>query len=128
MMEGPWRQFRRKHEPVSDFDTVVVDSLKALDPNRPIREADLEHRRQEAEQVPHGSCRLSQSPQACALHHALKDMLELASHIVETKAGHFDPDKFEDHYEDALKDLLKKKQSGEKIEAPKNERRRRLLT
>jgi hypothetical protein len=23
---------------VSDFDTVVVDSLKALDPNRPIRE------------------------------------------------------------------------------------------
>ena len=30
-----------KHEPVSDFDTVVVDSLKALDPNRPIREADI---------------------------------------------------------------------------------------
>jgi hypothetical protein len=25
---------------VSDIDTVVVDSLKALDPNRPIREAD----------------------------------------------------------------------------------------
>ena len=28
-----------KHEPASDVDTVVVDSLKALDPNRPIREA-----------------------------------------------------------------------------------------
>ena len=28
-----------KHEPVSDIDTAVVDSLKALDPNRPIREA-----------------------------------------------------------------------------------------
>src|SRR6476619_4116475 len=28
-----------KHEPVSDIDTVVVDSLKALDPKRPIREA-----------------------------------------------------------------------------------------
>jgi hypothetical protein len=26
---------------VSDIDTAVVDSLKALDPNRPIREADL---------------------------------------------------------------------------------------
>jgi len=26
---------------VSDIDTVVVDSLKALDPKRPIREADL---------------------------------------------------------------------------------------
>src|SRR6476619_3373436 len=30
-----------KHEPVSDIDTVVVDSLKALDPKRPIREADV---------------------------------------------------------------------------------------
>jgi hypothetical protein len=28
-----------KHEPASDVDTVVVDSLKALDPKRPIREA-----------------------------------------------------------------------------------------
>jgi len=27
-----------KHEPVSDIDTVVVDSLKVLDPKRPIRE------------------------------------------------------------------------------------------
>jgi DNA end-binding protein Ku len=48
-----------------------------------------------------------------------KDMLELAAHIVETKAGHFDPDKFEDRYEDALKELLKKKQHGDKIERPK---------
>jgi DNA end-binding protein Ku len=48
-----------------------------------------------------------------------KDMLELASHIVETKSGHFNPDKFEDHYEEALKELLKKKRAGEKIEAPK---------
>ena len=28
-----------KHEPVSDIDTEAVDSLKVLDPNRPIREA-----------------------------------------------------------------------------------------
>src|SRR6266540_5887111 len=48
-----------------------------------------------------------------------KDMMELASHIVETKSGHFKPEEFEDHYEDALKELLKKKQSGEKIEAPR---------
>ena len=47
-----------------------------------------------------------------------KDMLELASHIVSTKAGHFDPDKFEDRYEDALKDLLKRKQEGKPIERP----------
>jgi hypothetical protein len=30
-----------KHEPASDIDTVVVDSLKALDPKWPIREADI---------------------------------------------------------------------------------------
>jgi DNA end-binding protein Ku len=48
-----------------------------------------------------------------------KDMLDLATHIVETKRGKFEPDKFEDEYEDALKDLLRKKQKGEKIEAPK---------
>jgi len=30
-----------KHEPVSDIDTVAVDSLKVLDPKRPIREADI---------------------------------------------------------------------------------------
>ena len=48
-----------------------------------------------------------------------KDMLDLASHIVETKAGHFNPQKFDDHYEDALRELLKKKQSGEKIEVPR---------
>jgi DNA end-binding protein Ku len=47
-----------------------------------------------------------------------KDMLELASHIVETKAGHFEPEKFEDQYEDALKELIQKKQSGQPIERP----------
>jgi DNA end-binding protein Ku len=48
-----------------------------------------------------------------------KDMLDLATHIVETKTGEFDPKKFEDQYEDAVKELLKKKQAGEKIETPK---------
>jgi DNA end-binding protein Ku len=45
-----------------------------------------------------------------------KDMLELATHIVETKAGHFEPERFEDHYENALTELLKKKQAGQKVE------------
>jgi DNA end-binding protein Ku len=31
---------------------------------------------------------------------------------VETKSGHFEPDKFEDHYEAALQDLLEKKKNG----------------
>ena len=30
-----------KHEPVGDIDTAVVDGLKALDPERPIREANI---------------------------------------------------------------------------------------
>ena len=33
--------FGTDNEPVSDIDTVVVDSLKALDPEWPIREADI---------------------------------------------------------------------------------------
>ena len=41
-----------------------------------------------------------------------KEMLELARHIVDQKSGHFEPDKFEDHYEAALQDLLNKKQKG----------------
>jgi DNA end-binding protein Ku len=48
-----------------------------------------------------------------------KDMLELATHIVETKAGHFEPDKFEDRYEQALVELIRRKQAGEKIPAAK---------
>ncbi len=45
-----------------------------------------------------------------------KDMLELAAHIVKTKQGHFKPDKFDDRYEGALKDLLRKKAAGKPIE------------
>ncbi len=48
-----------------------------------------------------------------------KDMLDLAIHIVDTKTGHFKPQQFKDQYEDALKDLLRKKQKGEKIERAK---------
>ena len=38
-MEGPRADSEEKREPVSDIDIAVVDSLKVLDPNRPIREA-----------------------------------------------------------------------------------------
>ena len=41
------------------------------------------------------------------------EMLKLATHIIEQKAAHFDPDKFEDRYEDAVKALLKRKGAGE---------------
>jgi DNA end-binding protein Ku len=41
-----------------------------------------------------------------------KDMLDLARHIVEKKSGAFEPERFEDHYESALIDLINKKRSG----------------
>ena len=48
----------------------------------------------------------------------------LASIAPDRKAGTISPPgkftkEFEDHYEDALKELLKKKQAGEKIETPR---------
>jgi DNA end-binding protein Ku len=53
-----------------------------------------------------------------------KDMLDLARHIVNQKTGTFDPEKFEDHYETALVDLINQKRAGKTIrpkERPKGE-------
>ena len=53
-----------------------------------------------------------------------KDMLDLAMHIVDQKSGSFEPEKFEDHYETALVDLINQKRAGETIrpkERPKGE-------
>ena len=47
-----------------------------------------------------------------------KDMLDLAKHIVNQKTAQFEPEKFEDHYEAALIDLIDKKRAGQPI-APK---------
>lgn len=43
------------------------------------------------------------------------EMLELAEHIIRTKAGVFDPTQFEDRYENALADLVQAKIEGRKI-------------
>src|SRR6185369_7235591 len=50
-----------------------------------------------------------------------KDMVELAGHILQTKAAHFDPSKFKDEYEDALKALVRRKASGKAIRVPEPE-------
>jgi DNA end-binding protein Ku len=44
-----------------------------------------------------------------------KDMLDLARHIVNQKSGRFEPDKFEDHYETALVDLINRKRAGKPL-------------
>ena len=40
------------------------------------------------------------------------DMLKLAEHILKTKEADFDPAEFVDHYEEAVLEMLKKKQAG----------------
>jgi DNA end-binding protein Ku len=52
-----------------------------------------------------------------------KDMIELASHILDTKAAHFDPSKFKDEYETALKTLVKRKAAGKPVKAVELEER-----
>jgi Ku protein len=44
------------------------------------------------------------------------EMRQLAAHIIDTKTGKFDPKKFEDHYENALTELLQRKQAGRVVE------------
>ena len=44
------------------------------------------------------------------------EMRQLAAHIIDTKTGKFDPKKFEDHYENALIQLLQRKQAGRVVE------------
>ena len=54
-----------------------------------------------------------------------KEMKDLAGHIIESKAAHFDPKQFDDRYEEAVAELLKSKQAGkpmkdEPAEKPSN--------
>jgi DNA end-binding protein Ku len=49
------------------------------------------------------------------------EMKELALHIVNSKAAHFDPTTFQDHYENALVELLRAKQAGRVAEPAKGE-------
>jgi len=52
-----------------------------------------------------------------------KDMLSLASHILDTKAGHFDPSRFKDEFETELRKLVKRKATGKTIEVSEREER-----
>ena len=56
-----------------------------------------------------------------------KEMKELAAHIVDSKATHFDPTTFQDHYETALVEMLRAKQAGRVIEAPKPQQSPRVI-
>ena len=51
------------------------------------------------------------------------EMLELAQHIIETKAGAFEPAAFDDRYEAALAELVKARAEGREPEHPKTTER-----
>jgi DNA end-binding protein Ku len=50
-----------------------------------------------------------------------KDMIDLAVHILDSKAAHFDPSKFKDEYETALKTLVKRKAAGKPVKVVEKE-------
>ncbi len=52
-----------------------------------------------------------------------RDMVDLAVHILDSKATRFDPSDFKDEYETALKKLVQRKAKGHTIEAPEPEER-----
>jgi hypothetical protein len=70
--KAPYKGLRadseEKREPASDIETAEVDSLKALDPERPIREADIDQ----------GRSFLSRFHFAEQSHQPLRDMSEYA--------------------------------------------------
>ncbi|MDQ0302657.1 Ku protein [Ancylobacter polymorphus] len=47
------------------------------------------------------------------------EMLDLARHIIDTKSGRFQPETFDDRYDDALAELVKAKMEGRTIAPPK---------
>jgi DNA end-binding protein Ku len=50
-----------------------------------------------------------------------KDMVDLAAHILDTKTSKFDPHKFKDKYENALRALVKRKAAGKTIDVSEKE-------
>lgn len=52
-----------------------------------------------------------------------KEMIELALQLIEKKSGRFNPEKFQDHYATALRDLVQDKLKGHKIIAPHEDAR-----
>jgi len=44
-----------------------------------------------------------------------REMIDLATHIIEQRSGRFQPQDFHDQYESALRDIIRKKMKGQKI-------------
>jgi DNA end-binding protein Ku len=57
-----------------------------------------------------------------------KDMMQLAQHILDSKAGDFEPDKFEDRYENAVVEMIQRKRAGMPVPTERFMRLRRMLS
>jgi DNA end-binding protein Ku len=55
------------------------------------------------------------------------EMLDLAQHILNRKAGHFDPQQFEDRYENAVLELIRAKQADRTIEPRRMEQPAKVI-
>jgi DNA end-binding protein Ku len=55
------------------------------------------------------------------------EMLDLAKHIIETKAGDFDPRRFDDRYDQALAELVKAKMEGREIKPAKRPKETKVV-
>src|SRR5262245_16975326 len=56
-----------------------------------------------------------------------KQMMELATHIIDKMTGKFEPEKFEDRYENALIDLIRSKQKGMPVKAQPVQRQTNVI-
>jgi DNA end-binding protein Ku len=56
-----------------------------------------------------------------------KQMLELATHIIAKMTGRFEPEKFEDRYENALIELIRSKQKGMPVKAQPVQRQTNVI-
>jgi DNA end-binding protein Ku len=56
-----------------------------------------------------------------------KQMLELATHIIDKMTGKFEPEKFDDRYENALIELIRSKQKGMPVKAQPVQRQTNVI-
>jgi DNA end-binding protein Ku len=56
-----------------------------------------------------------------------KDMLDLARHIVDTRTGHFEPESFVDHTENAMIELINRKKAGMPIARARSDDRGNVI-
>ncbi len=55
------------------------------------------------------------------------ELVDLANHIIDTKNGHFEPERFKDRYQDAVVDLIRAKRAGQPIEAPQAAKQTKIV-